>query len=143
LRTWRSRVLSSGNEKRGSRKQGEDKERAVFFSFHGITTNPPFKFKFVPQRMRCGVISGRYTKLRRGEHVAKLQNGEALGRSRKAKRRLECTPQPTELGIFLEFGENELGDFLERVEHALTRDGDGLESRLALDVEFLLQIGNR
>ena len=62
--------------------------------------------------------------------------------------RLGCATRPRNrprksLCVFLEFGEDELGDFLERIEHALARDGNGFERRLALHGELLAELVHR
>src|SRR5664279_3245621 len=46
----------------------------------------------------------------------------------------------TSLGAFLEHGQDQLRDFLQRVEYALSGDGNRFEGRLAFDGEVLLQI---
>src|ERR1019366_10773563 len=46
----------------------------------------------------------------------------------------------TSLDVFLELGQDQLRDFLQRVEYALSRIGNRFAGRLAFDGEVLLQI---
>ena len=44
-----------------------------------------------------------------------------------------CAGLPASLSVFLQFGKDEFGYFFQRVEDALSLNGDGFESRFALD----------
>ena len=56
---------------------------------------------------------------------------------------LRDRPRTRFSGVFLQFCEDELGNFLQRIEDSLTGHGDGFDRRLTLDGELLGELLDR